>query len=141
MLPGIFPGDLLTVSRVTPASVRAGQVVLVSREGRFYSHRVIYKSDCDGAPSLVTRGDAMPDADPPVSEEDLLGRVTAVVRGKKRFELSEKPGLACQLLAWAARNSDGVAAWLLRWHLLRTRFARRPSAEVATTSNVLMECS
>ena len=140
MLPGIYPGDLLTVSRVTPASVRAGHVVLVSRDGHFCAHRVVCRSARNGAPSLVTRGDAVSDEDPPVSERELIGRVTGVMRGRKRIELPEKLGLGRRILAWAARNSEAMAAWLLRWHLLRTRIERRTCVEVAKDSNKLVEC-
>ena len=58
MPPSIWPGD---TSRVI--AYRPGDVVLYSRNGRLFVHRVVEMSG--GA--VVTRGDSMLDADPPVA--------------------------------------------------------------------------
>src|SRR5438876_11761043 len=75
MLPSIWPGDIACVSRV--AAYRPGDVVLFSRKGRLFVHRVVEMSG--GA--VVTRGDSMLDADPPVALSDVLGRVEAIEGG------------------------------------------------------------
>src|SRR3989475_3669499 len=75
MLPSIWPGDIACVSRV--AAYRPGDVVLFSRKGRLFVHRVVEMSG--GA--VVTRGDSMLDVDPPVALSDVLGRVEAIERG------------------------------------------------------------
>ena len=70
MLPSIWPGDIACVSRVD--AYRPGDVVLLfSRKGRLFIHRVVEMSG--GA--VVTRGDSMLDADPPVAVSDVLGRL------------------------------------------------------------------
>lgn len=140
MLPTIFPGDVLLVSREPAASVRCGHVVLTFRDGRFYAHRVIRKMAEDSRHSLITRGDALVDEDPPVSENDLLGRVKVVIRGRKRIELREKQRAGKKLLQWAVRNSDDLAAWLLRWNSLRTQVARTPGATRPESSDEFVEC-
>ena len=61
MLPSIWPGDIACVSRVD--AYRPGDVVLFSRNERLFVHRVVEMSG--GA--VVTRGDSMLDADPPVA--------------------------------------------------------------------------
>src|SRR5713226_7834674 len=74
MLPSIWPGDIACVSRVD--AYRPGDVVLFSRKGRLFIHRVVEMSG--GA--VVTRGDSMLDADPPVAVSDVLGRVESIER-------------------------------------------------------------
>jgi signal peptidase I len=140
MIPTIYPGDILLVARQPAANVGCGQVVLTSRGGRFCAHRVIRKMEEGGRQALITRGDALVDEDPPVSEHDLLGRVTAVVRGRKRIELAEKQRAGKKLLRWAVRHSDVLAAWLLRWNSLRTRIARNPRVARAESSEEFVEC-
>jgi len=91
MVPTIFPKDILIVRRETARSARTGDVVLFSRESRFYAHRLVEKTEEGGRLSLVTRGDALAQNDAPVTEDELLGRVEAVVRGRKRIELDGNP--------------------------------------------------
>lgn len=134
MLPTIFPGDILVVSREPAATVRCGHVVLVTRGGRFYAHRVVRKMNEGSRNVLITRGDALGDEDPAVPEYDLLGRVRVVVRGRKWIGLAEKPWTGQKLLQWAVRHSDDLAVLLLRWNSLRARIAR------AEASEEFMEC-
>ena len=84
MLPSIWPGDIACVSRV--AAYRPGDVVLFSRKGRLFVHRVVEMSG--GA--VVTRGDSMLDADPPVALSDVLGRVESIERGGSRVAVAER---------------------------------------------------
>ena len=71
MLPSIWPGDVVCVSGVDRDAYGPGDVVLYSRNGLLFVHRVVEMSG--GA--VVTRGDSMLDADPPVAVSDVLGRV------------------------------------------------------------------
>jgi len=84
MLPSIWPGDIACVSRVV--AYRPGDVVLFSRNGRLFVHRVVEMSG--GA--VVTRGDSMLDADPPVALSDVLGRVESIERGGSRVAVAER---------------------------------------------------
>jgi hypothetical protein len=43
-------------------------------------------------------------------------------------------------LQWAVRNSDFVGTWLLRWHALRTRLARRYGEARSRFPKNLAEC-
>jgi len=140
MLPTIFPGDILLVSRQPADGVRCGHVVLASRDGRFYAHRVIRKEAENGCYSLITRGDALPEEDPPVPAHDLLGRVTAIIRGGKKIDLEEKQPVRKKVLRWAVRKSDSLAAWLMRWNSLCTRAARMSHAARTEPTDELVEC-
>jgi signal peptidase I len=125
MLPAIFPGDILIVRREAAAGVRLGDVVLSYRERRFCAHRVVRTWNPDARFGFITQGDALTETDPPIGEDELLGRVTAVLRMGKRIELDERKGKWNVAMRWALRHSNSTVKWLLRWHGLRTRFARR----------------
>lgn len=81
MLPTLWPGDLVTIQSQDFEQVEPGEIVLFLREGRFFLHRAVKKSGVGKAVFLLTRGDSMPQNDPPVQPGELLGRVTGIRRG------------------------------------------------------------
>lgn len=104
MLCSIWPGDVLEVHRQGVAEISPGDVVLIARNGGFSAHRVVEKVVGAGRTLLITRGDALRAPDPPVSPEELLGRVTAILRGGRRLEphLTRRGRLA----SWVMSRSD-----------------------------------
>src|SRR5271154_1642180 len=72
MLPSLFPGDLLTFRRCSPAEIVVGDIVLFMREGRCFIHRVAERMAVGGDSRILTRGDALPACDPPVGETEVL---------------------------------------------------------------------
>jgi hypothetical protein len=141
MVSTLFPGDILIVRREAAWNARCGDVVLSFRAGHFCAHRLVEKLAQDGRFSFVTRGDALTENDPPLAERELLGRVTAVVRGGKLIELGGRPAARELLLGWAARRSSGVMRWLVRWHRMRARLARKSSGEFAKAQPEPVECA
>ncbi len=91
MLPWIRPGDLLHILRTDPDRVCPGEIILFARDGGLFVHRVIRKDQRPGWPLLVTKGDALPRADAPVTDAELLGRVISIDRGDRRIDL-QAPG-------------------------------------------------
>jgi signal peptidase I len=141
MIPAIFPGDILLVERDPLGRLRPGHIVLASRGGRFYAHRVVRLTALGGPPRVITRGDALPENDPPFLDEEVLGRVTALVRGDKRIELeNENDPTGKRLLQWAVQHSDGVTAGLLWSHSLRSRIATPPNKTQTKFPGRLAEC-
>jgi len=124
MIPCVFPGDTLIVRRDTPGSVCAGDVILLARARRFYAHRLVNKTEEEGPMRLITRGDALRQNDPPFTEDEMLGRVAAVIRRGKRIEIAGHPGTVRCMVRWIVRRSNTAARWLLRWHSLRGQLAR-----------------
>jgi signal peptidase I len=127
MLPALWPRDLLTIEATTFDRVDPGDVVLFAREDRFFIHRILRRWDTQSGssrPSLVTRGDSMPQADTPVLPEELLGRVISVERRADRIfpvprcswwrrSLGLMLGygdrlrsVALRVQAWRARNTE-----------------------------------
>jgi len=115
MLPTLYPGDILTIRRRTLSLIQPGEVVLYTRSGRFFLHRNLYSAKTGSGAVLVTRGDAMPHADEPVTETELLGKVVNIERCGQQMTvpsctpLRRAVGL---LLAYSRR----LRSLVLRWH-------------------------
>jgi signal peptidase len=140
MLPAIFPGDILLVRREPIGRIRRGDIVLSSRAGRFYAHRVARIENHGAAVRLITRGDALTMEDPAVSEDEYLGRVTRLARGRAQIELSATPSLESGLFGWALRHSDFLANSLMRWHSLHMRLTGNVAAAAFANPNMAGEC-
>jgi signal peptidase I len=123
MLPAIFPGDILLVRCEPIGTIRPGHTVLSFRAGLFYAHRVVRIENGGAAVRLITRGDALRMEDPAVSEDEYLGRVTGLSRGRTHRQTNHGQGLASSVFAWVLRRSDFLAVSLLRWHSLCLRLA------------------
>jgi len=80
MLPAVRSGDTLVIDRVTPSQIQVGDIALVGRGGRLCAHRVVRLPRGLGDKGWTTQGDAMPTPDQPVIENELLGRVTKIIR-------------------------------------------------------------
>jgi hypothetical protein len=120
MVPSICPGDLLTICSVAPSRLAPGDVVLTSREGRFYIHRLLRTWREGNQYFLQARGDALRQADPISDADQLLGRVTAIERHGK--ELQTRMALCKSLLASLGRRSEFMTKSFLRFQSLRARF-------------------
>jgi hypothetical protein len=112
MLSSIWPDDILEVHRQNAAQVRPGDVVLFERDGRLSAHRVVRKVAGPEGTLLITRGDGLRAPDSPVSPEELLGRVTAILRGGRRIE----PRLTRwgRVTSWVFSRSDLCARLAVR---------------------------
>ena len=121
MLPSLWPGDLLTIQSVTHEEAVPGDVVLVLRNKRFFIHRLVEKQGVQACLSLITRGDAMPDRDPPSAASQLLGRVAVVRRGDRSFVPKRRVSPLHSALAWTLRHCDRLRTLALRIHAVRQR--------------------
>ncbi len=118
MFPWIRPSDVLLVRRVEMRQVFPGDVVVLARAGQFVVHRVIRRCGTTGHPLLVTKGDAVADADAPVSSVELLGCVAAIYRGGRRINLDTVRQAALGRLLALVSSSSRL------WHPV-ARAARR----------------
>lgn len=82
MVPSLWPGDEVEVLRCAPEEMRCGEIVLAMRDGRFFVHRLVGRSDTGG---FLLRGDSMPAAHPEYAEQALLGRVSGAPLGWWRW--------------------------------------------------------
>ena len=116
-----FPGRGRAGERLAEArdSIRPGELVLYERSGRFFAHRVVGAmqmpiTDCRDPSStfLVTRGDRLRQPDPPVSPQELVGRVKAIVRGGRR--IVPRRTWWGRAVSWVLCRSDVSTGILLR---------------------------
>ncbi len=108
MLPAIWPGDVLTVEHHTHSQFRQGQIAVFARDGGLVAHRVIR---ADGL-MVVTRGDSLPVADVPVRPEEVIGRVSVIVRNGR--DVAVEQSLSQRMLGLFLQRSDVALRTLLR---------------------------
>ena len=116
MIPTVWPRDILVVERVSLDRIRVGDVVLVEREGGLCAHRVIARPDGSECGRWLTQGDAMPAPDRPVSDNNLLGRVTSVVRDGSVTAMTCKLNVIDRMIAGSVRRSFLAARILVFLH-------------------------
>lgn len=119
MLPSILPGDTVFVQTASIKEVGLGDIVLFSRGGRFFIHRVVEISDYPEPARVITCGDAMPQSDPPVNASELLGKVEHIIRNGRLIRTSRTPGFAARTISAAARRSHLAARAVFGLHQLR----------------------
>ena len=73
MLPTLWPGDVVEITRCSVEDVQRGEIVLALREGSFFLHRFVARCEPAG---FELRGDSMPAPDPQFPDEAFLGRLT-----------------------------------------------------------------
>jgi hypothetical protein len=117
MLPTVWPGDTLVIERVASDVVLEGDVVLFERDRRLFVHRIVSK---DPGGLILTRGDAMAQLDPPVSDRDLLGKVLSIQRSGKRIVPVRNLSLGGRAVAALVQRSAiaariVVGLYRLRW--------------------------
>jgi len=118
MLPAVWPGDTLIIDRIAPHEVAKGDIVLFGRNTRLFAHRVVESDDRTG---FVTHGDSMRAADAPVAKEELLGKVSFVVRDGRCIEPRRVPRLPERAVAALVRYSDIATRVVVGVHGLRRR--------------------
>lgn len=118
MLPTIWPGDTLIILAVSTAEVQSGDIVVFEREGRLFVHRVIGPISSG---EIRTRGDAMPQADPPITHQQLLGRVSCIIREHKQIFPHRKLRVRERAIAGIIRCSDTGARLIVRMKSLQRK--------------------
>jgi signal peptidase I len=100
MLPSVWPGDVLTVRRRSPAELLPGRIVLCYRDQGFVAHRLIGRQ----GNRILTRGDSHLRDDPPFADEDVLGEVVSILRNGHPVALT--PAWWHRGFSWIMRHSD-----------------------------------
>jgi len=116
MLPALWPGDTLIIDGRAPRP-SPGDIVIFTRYGRLFAHRVVRANGWE----LITRGDALPDRDPPLRKSEVLGVVVGIRRDGVRRVPLRPPSLGQKIVALAVRRSEAVYRLVLRWHNAQVR--------------------
>lgn len=120
MLPTLWPGDTLIIEGTNSDGVVPGDIVLFARDRRFFVHRVVGRTADAGG--VHTRGDAMPQMDPPVSNRELLGRVVSIERGGTCVAPSREIRAGNRSVAALVRHSAAAARVAVAVHEMLDRF-------------------
>jgi len=115
MLPTIWPGDILVIEPISHDRLVHGDVIAVKTLRGVRVHRLVNKDGWD----WITRGDAMPQNDPAISPEHVLGRVSEIRRGQHVMIPPRGPRLLQRVCAWMLGYS------LVYRMILRLRSATR----------------
>jgi signal peptidase I len=129
MLPTVRPDDLLVINETNQKAVAKGDIVLFLRYRNLVAHRVIDKFDSSHGVQIITQGDGLPQPDLPVSESELLGKVTFVLRRGKCMTPVATLRFSQRLVAAMVQRSTLAA----RIFVHATRLSRR--GQVATCQN------
>jgi signal peptidase I len=108
MLPVICPGDLITVQRCDPRKLQPGEVILFRRNGGLAAHRIVEVSE----KAIVTRGDALPSNDAPISHGEVVGRIEFARRDGRPVYLHPSP--LQQIVGGILRRSERCTRVFLR---------------------------
>jgi signal peptidase I len=127
MLPTICPGDTLIIERADARVVSEGDIVLCARENRFVVHRIVARH----ADAITTQGDAMPQTDPPVPDQDLLGKVASIERNGRCVVPGKKMSLGKRALATAVQHSNLAARVVVGVHGMSQRTPMENSPQIA----------
>ena len=119
MLPSVWPGDLLTIQSAAQDEVVPGDIVLVMTDSRFFVHRLVARRQDGDCLSWITRGDAMPQNDPPAAASELLGRVVGISRASRSFVPSRRNPPLHSVLAKMLCRWDRLRILALRIHAAR----------------------
>ena len=134
MVPSILPGDLISVERAEVTEISNGEVVLYSREGRLFAHRVVGRAGSGDQSILITRGDRLRYNDPPVSSGELLGRVISIERGDRQVDTFAKATGLNRPLIRLLQASDRATYLYLRlaslWGTIVGRISRTEKVNV-----------
>src|ERR1700730_16364085 len=91
MVPSILPGDLISVQHAAVSEISVGEIVLFTRNGRMFAHRVVglkrsaeQSFEDQGESLLTTRGERLRHNDPPVFWSELFGKVICI--GPRHFQ-------------------------------------------------------
>ncbi len=123
MLPAVLPGDVLILERAAAGVIREGDIVLFSRDRRLFAHRVIATSI--GVDQIQTRGDAMTQVDAPLSHDQLLGRVSKIVRSGNSIDPSRRLRFPQTWIAACAKHSVFARRIVLGMHGMRQRIHQK----------------
>ena len=107
MLPLIRPEDEIVVRKDPLNTLRRGDIVVFEKYRELYTHRLLRKRMSGSEMTLVTKGDNSFRADDPISEKDLLGKVTKIRKGNKSINLEGK--------FWKIANSLAGTLSYLEW--------------------------
>jgi len=118
MLPSIWPGDVITISQQAVDEFAIGEVGLFRTEGRLLAHRIRSIVTIHDSLHFITRGDSVPDNDPPFHHMQLLGKVAAIQRNGETRSPARPFSLYGRVVGWILCHCDRLRSLSLHFHAL-----------------------
>jgi signal peptidase len=125
MTPTLQAGDLAFIIRAPVGTIRVGDIIQYQTVDMTVIHRVIGEYSSGGSLWFTTKGDANSAPDPPVNEQQVLGKMVLVIprvglismtlkelATDAYWSLTHLPWLLTQAWAWVIANSLYVTAGL-----------------------------
>lgn len=86
MFPFLLDGDRVVIKRVSIDELGLGDIVMYARNNLMVVHRIVRINIKEGSKKVfILRGDNQAREDPPVSENEICGKVVKVMRGDIEF--------------------------------------------------------
>lgn len=121
MLPTVWPGDTLVVEAAGVGDVFEGDIVLFTSGRRFVAHRVVKKMGLAAGTGVQTRGDAVSELDSPVPNENLLGRISLILKDGKGIEPERNLRFPQRIASFLFQRSEIAARVIVGIHGLRSQ--------------------
>jgi len=125
MLPTLWPGELVLIERKPLSQIAPGDIVLYQRDGRFFLHRLESLHIDPARVLIMIRGDAMPQQDPPVPVDQLLGVLAGVWRNGGWVPMPRRMSVASRGMAIVARRSVLFSQVLLHVYVSLSTFVSK----------------
>jgi signal peptidase I len=91
MHPFIRDGEVISVKPIKGSNIMIGDIIFYrALWGGIFAHRVIKKHRENNNMILITKGDANLNFDPPVHEDNIIGKVTAIEKNNVTIKLDSK---------------------------------------------------
>ena len=87
MHPLIRGGDSIRIERCAPEVLGIGDIITFKRNGTYYTHRLLRIVTRGSVTRVMTKGDNEVNVDPPVSPDQILGRVTFIQKKNRTLYL------------------------------------------------------
>ncbi|HYM79141.1 MAG TPA: S24/S26 family peptidase [Candidatus Dormibacteraeota bacterium] len=129
MLPTVWPGDILVIEHLESDAAKDGDIVLFGRDRRLFAHRIISQDSKAGEPGILTRGDAMAAPDAPVAKNELLGKVSYILRNGKCIEPNKTLRFPERAVAALVQRSETAARLVMGVHGLHQASRVRTSQD------------
>jgi hypothetical protein len=123
MMPAIFPGEEMILHRARMRDVQVGDVVVFKQRGEWHMERVREILPGVAQPAVLTEADSGRVREEAVFAEELLGRVTFVVRDGEEKVLARRGTWTEVVSSATVKHVPGVAAACLASHQLKVRIA------------------
>ena len=94
MLPAIWPGDELLVSKADPSTIMPGMVVVIIRQGKTVAHRVVRTWSEGQEWRCQTQGDSLPHPEEPCGSGEIVGVASTRTRYGSTRAIRENGGFA-----------------------------------------------